>query len=269
LRTLLLSQNEIVISDVKYEVFMALITYLYTGIVDIAAENQLALLDIAKFYEISKLVNICEREVSVETRLREISNTEVGEDLDKSVNSNEFSDFCLIVNEDKRVHCHKVILAARSTYFSAMLSGSMQESRAKEVKLYDLEEAVLLSVMHFLYAEKLVVTSDIAVDLLEAANLYRLDQLKSMCEATTQQWVDKDNAVYLLQAAELTGSYMLKEFCSSYILKQLDLINDISGITEVIEDIAFRKKLLRIKTMSCHPEDSESDRDDKSPKVAV
>jgi hypothetical protein len=100
---------------------------------------------------------------------------------------------------------------------------------------------------------------------------YRLEQLKSLCETSIQQWVDMDNAVYLLQAAELHSAFLLKEYCTNFILKQLDLINvsdTTTCLSDFIEDLSFRKKLLRIKTVSC-VSDSESDRDDKSPKITL
>lgn len=54
---------------------------------------------------------------------------------------------------------------------------------------------------------------------------FRLEELKSACEISIQEWVDKDNASYVLQVADMYGASILKAFCSNFIMKQGDVVN--------------------------------------------
>jgi hypothetical protein len=150
---------------------MAMLTFLYTGEISVTADLRSAVFAAARQYELDNLARICEQSMPLDI-IRE-SCGDVGESLSTAVDSKEYSDICFTLNDNQKIFAHKVILAARSHYFAAMLGGNMKESRAKEVKLYDLDHEVLLSMLHFIYEGKLIINNNIAVELLEAANRYR------------------------------------------------------------------------------------------------
>lgn len=64
-------------------------------------------------------------------------------------------------------------MAARSTYFSAMLEGKMKESRQKEISIPSLDQSIASAILDFLYCEVVNVNPDNAVELLESSNLFR------------------------------------------------------------------------------------------------
>jgi len=151
----------------------------------------------------------------------------------------------------------------------------MKESREKRLKMTDFDQVSyssqmsfeskckgsVMAIVNFLYTGEVNVIADTAVDLLAAANLYRLEELKSICESTLQQWVDKDNATYLLQVADLHAASILKVFCTNFILKQFDTISDVNTLAEWA-----KKKILLFAEALTHQtlcsSDHDSDEDD-------
>lgn len=55
--------------------------------------------------------------------------------------------------EGKPVHAHKV-LCMRCTYFRAMLTGEMKESRAKTITLPDVRRPIFLALLEYLYTDE-------------------------------------------------------------------------------------------------------------------
>eukprot|EP00611_Tribonema_gayanum_P011636 TRINITY_DN2194_c0_g1_i1.p1 TRINITY_DN2194_c0_g1~~TRINITY_DN2194_c0_g1_i1.p1 ORF type:complete len:519 (-),score=118.16 TRINITY_DN2194_c0_g1_i1:962-2518(-) len=91
------------------------------------------------------------------------------EDLKGLVDNELLSDITFMV-EGQPVYAHK-ILCMRCTYFRAMLTGSMVESRAKEVVLEDVRRPIFLALLQYLYTDE----ADIALD--DAMELFQVPML--------------------------------------------------------------------------------------------
>lgn len=61
---------------------------------------------------------------------------------------------CVLV-EGQPVYAHKV-LCMRCTYFRAMLTGEMKESRAKTVTLPDVRRPIFLALLEYLYTDEVI-----------------------------------------------------------------------------------------------------------------
>ena len=64
--------------------------------------------------------------------------------------NDEYSDVTLIV-EKQPFSAHKVILAARSDYFRALLFGGMKESSEDEIELKDTPLAAFKQLLRYIY----------------------------------------------------------------------------------------------------------------------
>lgn len=62
----------------------------------------------------------------------------------------EYSDIVLVVQEQK-LSAHKVVLAARSEYFRALLYGGMRESNQAEITLSDAPVKAFKSLLKYIY----------------------------------------------------------------------------------------------------------------------
>ncbi|VEL27508.1 unnamed protein product [Protopolystoma xenopodis] len=53
---------------------------------------------------------------------------------------------------DIKIPAHRNILASSSPYFHAMFTGSLEESRAPNVKLHGVDAAALMQLIDFIYS---------------------------------------------------------------------------------------------------------------------
>ncbi|KAL3689433.1 hypothetical protein R1sor_015742 [Riccia sorocarpa] len=82
--------------------------------------------------------------------------TQLEVDYRKMVNREELSDITFVCENGVRVHACRMMLAARSSFFRGMLLGGMSGSGNSDVELPKVSSSVLILVLKFLYAGKLV-----------------------------------------------------------------------------------------------------------------
>nr|XP_039257220.1 kelch-like protein 24 [Styela clava] len=114
----------------------------------------------------------------------------------------EFTDVKLVV-EDKEIACHRVVLAACSQYFHALLSSNMKEGRAEKVTIQGHKFEIVEMIVKHVYAQSIQIKSDNVQDIVEAADYFQLDQLKSSCENFLLRQVAETNCLGLMQFGEL------------------------------------------------------------------
>ena len=96
--------------------------------------------------------------------------------------SDEYSDIVLVVGDTHRIPAHKVILAARSEYFRALLFGGMRESTQAEIKLVDTPLVAFKHLLRYIYTGNMSLNSvkeDLILDILGLAHLYGFLELET------------------------------------------------------------------------------------------
>uniref|UniRef100_A0A8C8YRK2 Kelch like family member 2 n=1 Tax=Prolemur simus TaxID=1328070 RepID=A0A8C8YRK2_PROSS len=86
-----------------------------------------------------------------------------------------------IVAEDVEIAAHRVVLAACSPYFHAMFTGEMSESRAKRVRIKEVDGWTLRMLIDYVYTAEIQVTEENVQVLLPAAGLLQLQDVKKTC----------------------------------------------------------------------------------------
>ncbi|KAG8592586.1 hypothetical protein GDO81_000552 [Engystomops pustulosus] len=86
-----------------------------------------------------------------------------------------------IVAEDVEIAAHKVVLAACSPYFHAMFTGEMSESRAKRVRIKEVDGWTLKLLVDYVYTAEIKVTEENVQVLLPAASLLQLQDVRKTC----------------------------------------------------------------------------------------
>ena len=143
------------------------------------------------------------------------------------------SDFTIIV-KTKKFKVHKSVLSARSPVFEKMFASNMKEAADNKVEINDIEPCTFEKLLGFMYSEKIPEDIDFyAMDLFVAAdkvcllvfviitsfNLFKLqyeiDDLKDVCERHISLNVSKDNAMAVLNLANL--------YSCNYDLKKISL----------------------------------------------
>jgi len=113
-----------------------------------------------------------------------------------------------------------------------MLNSGMRESNSEIIPIENTTLYTFLIILRFIYTDEATVTGHNAVDLLEAANYFKCDRLKCMCEDTLKFNIEIENASYLLRVADRYDAKQLRGVCFEYIL---------SNFKDVIKTTTFKE----------------------------
>ncbi|CAM6008724.1 unnamed protein product [Sphagnum balticum] len=144
------------------------------------------------------------------------------------VNSSTLSDVTFLV-EGRRFFAHRIALLASSDAFRAMFDGGYREKEAKDIEIPNISWKVFELMMRCIYTGTVEVTSDIAQDLLRAADQYLLEGLKRLCEYAIAQDLTVENVANVYELAEAYHALSLRHTCVLFILRQHEQMSNISG----------------------------------------
>ncbi|KAH9081117.1 hypothetical protein Ae201684P_012089 [Aphanomyces euteiches] len=150
-------------------------------------------------------------------------------DLRELVNSNVMSDITFI---GLPIYAHK-ILCMRCSYFKAMLTSEMLESRAREVVISDVRRSIFLAFLEYLYTDHVNVDVETAMELFVAADRYGVDRLKKICESKMLSSLCIENAASILHAADLHCATILRERCIAFMLNNFDAVTKTNAFEEM------------------------------------
>lgn len=129
-----------------------------------------------------------------------------------------FSDVTFIV-EGKSIHAHRCILYARAEYFRNMFDSKMRESSQKEIAIPDVAYDVFRAVLEYIYSGSVQVSNDkLSVELLKAADMFRIEGLRTLCVEKVEQAVTVENAALICQVADMHNAVTLKQFCITFMM---------------------------------------------------
>lgn len=100
--------------------------------------------------------------------------------LDEAWQTRLFTDL-VIRTQDQVIHAHKVILAAASPYFRAMLSVGLVEGQTQTLVLEDVSWDVLNTVIKFVYTGRASLTEHNVQEVLTLADYFQIHSLKKLC----------------------------------------------------------------------------------------
>ncbi|XP_013110838.2 BTB/POZ domain-containing protein 9 [Stomoxys calcitrans] len=132
--------------------------------------------------------------------------------------NDDYSDVCFIV-ENQRLPAHRVMLAARSEYFRALLYGGLSESTQSEIHLKVPVEA-FKSLLRYIYSGHLSLAQmdeDNILDTLGLANQYGLSELELAISDYLRQYLALCNVCAILDAARLYNLEKLTKVCLTFM----------------------------------------------------
>ncbi|KAF4140933.1 BTB And C-terminal Kelch domain-containing protein [Phytophthora infestans] len=147
------------------------------------------------------------------------------------VNNQLMSDVTFLVDGEP-IYGHKS-LCVRCNYFKAMFTGEMNESTADEVEISDVSRATFLSLLEYVYTDRLAVADDDVKELFVAADRYGIESLKRLCAQRLLKSVSVDNVASILQAADQHNSPSLRDECFAYTLKHFDTVSKTPSFLEM------------------------------------
>ncbi|KAE9041039.1 hypothetical protein PR003_g3830 [Phytophthora rubi] len=147
------------------------------------------------------------------------------------VNNQLMSDVTFIV-EGTPIFGHKS-LCVRCNYFKAMFTGEMLESSAAEVEISDVSRTTFLSLLEYVYTDRLSVADEDVKDLFVAADRYGIDSLKRLCAQKLLKSVCVDNVSSILQVADQHNSPSLRDECFAFTLRNFDTVSKTPSFLEM------------------------------------
>ncbi|KAK9168333.1 hypothetical protein Syun_000473 [Stephania yunnanensis] len=153
----------------------------------------------------------------------------IGQNLKKMLESGLGADITFKVGEQS-FKAHKLILAARSPVFRAQFFGLVGDTNMDEVEMKDIEPAVFMAMLKFIYSDALPDVHEIsglvhigtftntimAQHLLAAADRFSLDRLKILCESKLCEEVSAETVATTLALAEQHHCALLKAVCLKF-----------------------------------------------------
>ncbi len=172
---------------------------------------------------------------------------QLGEQLEKVFSEKRLTDV-KIECQGGTFDCHKAILAARSPVFLAMFEANMKENETNIVNFDDFKARIVAEMLNFIYTGNISsedTLSEIASELLAAADKYQLDLLKSICEEEFCSTLEATNCVEYLVLGDMYQTFKLKRMALRLIVENVDSITD----TDVIKDLFRQKPELALEVM--------------------
>ena len=108
--------------------------------------------------------------------------------------SSQLFDITLVV-DSKEFECHKALLASSSDYFRCMFTSDLAERDQKSVTINGVDAVSMELVIKYLYSGEARLQADTVQNLLSAANLFQLRDLKDGCAVYMGKKLDVDNCI--------------------------------------------------------------------------
>lgn len=136
--------------------------------------------------------------------------------LDNLLTSQEISDVTFEVGGEI-FHAHRVILAARSPVFKAELFGPMVEANKECIKVESMNSEVFRVLLRYMYTDSVdAVDTNLIQHLLEAADRYALDGLRTMCEERLCKHITLGTVLSSLALADQHSCCKLLDACLNF-----------------------------------------------------
>jgi len=150
-------------------------------------------------------------------------------------NDKAFSDVKIVCG-DRVFDCHRIILSSRSSVFRAMFEHDMEEAKNKKVEIKEAKSEVVHALLEHIYTGKTSFTSTEPRDILAAAEMYDLENLKNVYEEKLCKILDISNCIDLLVVGDLNNAAYLKKSAMQLIAMNM---------SSILKNKDWKEKLIR------------------------
>ena len=154
----------------------------------------------------------------------------------------------------KKIHAHRLVLASFSSYFQAMFTGGMVESREEMVTLKDVDCKTVELLIDFAYTGKLDISIDTVQSLLYTSSLLQLTAIQKACSDFLEHQLHPSNCLGIRSFADAHSCTGLLQASEKYIYEHF---NDVVKNEEFL--LLPRDELAALLTCEELNVDSEED----------
>lgn len=205
-------------------------------VIEDAANNLLTNDTLTLLCELSIVLGIVNLSSEVEKVPDKISEraTESNE-FEKLLLSERFSDVKLLTHCGREIPAHKNILAAKSPAFAAMFEHEMMEKKRNVVEIPDVDHDVLREMLRFVYSGRVECVESLAGELIVAADKYRIEGLKTICERVLADNITVENVVQILVVADRHSVGHLKSRAINFIKAHIRDVIGTDGFKSLVQ----------------------------------
>ena len=157
------------------------------------------------------------------------------------------ADVTFVVNNE-RIPAHRIILAARSTYFRSMFSSGMREAQSgNDIVIQDTSPAAFRALLLYLYADELAFDDTLVVDVLRKAKELELTRVYNHCEQRCQRGLSAHNAVLWFMQADEYALEGLRGSALRYLTRNFRTIR--AEAKDTLAKLAVEKPMLMAEVM--------------------
>ncbi len=119
--------------------------------------------------------------------------------------SEQLCDVVLEVSSGDRIPAHRVVLASQSSYFKAMFTGEMAESKQRIVAINGIDGASVSCLIDYAYTATIEISEENVQLILPAASVLQFEAVKEACSEFLRRQLDADNCLGIKVFAEVHG----------------------------------------------------------------
>ncbi len=150
-------------------------------------------------------------------------NHELNQQLEHTYRNGDFADVEVMCNTEV-FKCHQFMLAARSPVLRAMFQSPMTEAATRRLEIKDLPPDMVDVMLLFIYTGNVPNLSEVAAELLDAAEKYQIDQLKDLCEQQLTETTDIGNAVSHLFLGDRFQAVGLRKVAMEFVVQHFKAV---------------------------------------------
>ncbi|KAM3846454.1 kelch repeat and BTB domain-containing protein 12 [Vipera latastei] len=139
----------------------------------------------------------------------------------------------VLVAEEKKFPCHKLILAAFSPYFKAMFTCGLMECTQREVVLHDIAAESISVLLHYMYTSELHLTNCNVQNVAIAAFFMQMEDVFTQCQTYMMDHIEASNSVGIYYFAKQIGAEELSERARKYLYQHFTEVSQHEEILEI------------------------------------
>ncbi|KAF5903607.1 kelch-like protein 40b [Clarias magur] len=131
---------------------------------------------------------------------------------------------CVLKIKDKEFPCHRLVLAACSSYFRAFFKSGVEASKQREIVLEDVEPGVMGMILKYLYTSSINVTEQNVQDIFSLANMLQIPSIFTVCISFLQKRLSLSNCLAIFRLGLMIDCPRLAVSARNFACERFGLI---------------------------------------------
>ncbi|XP_036377773.1 kelch-like protein 40b [Megalops cyprinoides] len=131
---------------------------------------------------------------------------------------------CVLKIKDKEFPCHRLVLAACSSFFRAMFQSDLEEFKKREIVLEEVEPNIMEMILKYIYTSNINVTEQNVQDIFTVANLLQIPSIFTVCVSFLQKRLSLSNCMAIFRLGLMLDCPRLAISARDFVCNRFQLI---------------------------------------------